>query len=296
MFYRSARPGDTEYLCKNCAVYTTQGKIPKIALCRGLMFPELPPELTGLSTIEQRLVSPRHEFMNIRSLGRERQQGLHGMVVNIPINTEQSVNQLPRNFSQSQTIQLQLFRKLSYAKPYLYETIRPRVVLEAARYLSTTELCKQQKVVLSEEWNSSVGLTDAVDFIVNPNDKLCTDTIPDEGDILKNETSVDAAWSDLFENIDEFLKEIDEWDETKNDLPINPGSLDTLLWSNDNMLLKLAPGEGKTPLNIVQDEFIEELAYPCVLAGVKRDLPEDLSILKKSKSDILRLVLFYHHV
>ena len=84
--------------------------------------------------------------MNIRSLGREREQGLHELVVNIPINTEQSVNQLPRNFSQSQTIQLRLFRKLSYTKPYLYETIRPRVVLEAARYLYTTELCKQQKL------------------------------------------------------------------------------------------------------------------------------------------------------
>ena len=86
------------------------------------------------------------------------------------------------------------------------------------------------------------------------------------------------------------------WDETKNHLPINPVSLDTLLWSNDNMLLKLALGEGKTPLNIRQDEFIEELAYPCVFAGVKRDLPEDLTILKKSKSDISRLVLFYYYV
>ena len=93
-------------------------------------------------------------------------------------------------------------------------------------------------------------MTDTVDFIVNPNDKLCAETIPVEGDILKNETSVDATWSVLFENIDEFLKEIDEWDETKNDLPINLGSLDTLLWSNDNMLLKLAPEEGKTSLNI----------------------------------------------
>ena len=89
-----------------------------------------------------------------------------------------------------------------------------------------------------------------MDFIVNPNDKLCAETIPVEGDILKNETSVDATWSDLFENIDKFLKEIDEWDETKNDLPINLGSLETLLWSNDNMLLKLAPEEGKTSLNI----------------------------------------------
>ena len=79
-------------------------------------------------------------------------------------------------------------------------------------------------------------LTDTVDFIVNANDKLCADTIPNERDILKDETSVDATWNDLFENIDEFLKEIDEWDETKNDLPINPGLLDTLLWPNDNML------------------------------------------------------------
>ena len=96
---------------------------------------------------------PRHEFMNIRSLGRECQQGLH---VNIPIDTERTVNQLPRNFTQSQTIQLQLFRKLSYSKPYLYETIRPKAVLAAARYLSTTKLFKQQNVVLSEEWNNSI--------------------------------------------------------------------------------------------------------------------------------------------
>ena len=137
-------------------------------------------------------------------------------------------------------------------------------------------------------------MADNVDFIVNPNDKLCTDKIPDEADIPKNETSVDVTWSDLFVNIDEFLKGIDEWDETKNDLLIYPESSDTLLWSNDYMLLKLAPGEGKR--RIRQDEFIEELANPCVFAGVKRDLPEDLTILKKSKSDIFRLVLFHHYL
>ena len=80
-------------------------------------------------------------------------------------------------------------------------------MLGAACYLSTTEFCKRQKVVLSEEWSSSVCLTDTVDFIVNCSDELCADTIPD---IIKNETSVDATWSDLFENIDEFLKEKDE--------------------------------------------------------------------------------------
>ena len=87
---------------------------------------------------------------------------------------------------------------------------------------------------------------------------------------------------DLFDNLEELLKEIDEWDETKDDLPIIAGSLDTLLISNEDLLMKLAPGEGRKPLYFTQDKFIEELAYPCVFAGVNRDLPEDLSILKKS--------------
>ena len=78
-----------------------------------------------------------------------------------------------------------------------------------------------------------------MDFIVNPIDKLCAEAIADEGNILKSKRFVDATWSDLFENIDEFLKEIDEC-ETKNDFPLNPGSLNTLLRSNDNFLLKQA--------------------------------------------------------
>ena len=184
--------------------------MPKIALCRGLTFPAIPPVLCGLTVIEQRLVSPRHEFMNIRSLGRERQHGLHGMVVNVPIDIDNTVNQLPRTFLQSQTIQLQLFRKLSFSKPYLYETIRPNVVLEAARYLSDTELIKLEKVVVSEDWVNSVSRagTDNVNFIVNPNDEAC-DIITDQE--KQDYVSVPGI-EDLFENLEELLKDIDEWD------------------------------------------------------------------------------------
>ena len=275
-----------EYMCKTCLIYIKDGRVPKIALCRGLTFPEIPPELSGLTMIEQRLVSPRHEFMNIRSLGRERQHGLHGMVVNVPIDVDKTVNQLPRTFLQSQTIQLQLFRKLSFLKPYLYETIRPNVVLEAARYLSTTELFKLEKVVVSEDWVNSVSRTGSgnVNFIVNPNDEPC-DIVIDEEEQEDSETV--PAIEELFDNL-ELLNEIDDWDETKDDLPIYPGSLDTLLLFNENLLMKLAPGEGRKPLYLTTDMFIEELAYPCMFAGIKRDLPEGLSILKKSKSDILR--------
>ena len=53
---------------------------------------------------------------------------------------------------------------------------------------------------------------------------------------------------DLFESLDELLKKIDDWDRTNDDLPISSGSLDTLLLSNENLLMKLAPGEGRKTL------------------------------------------------
>ena len=282
-----------KYVCKNCLIYIKDGRVPKIAFCRGLTFPEISPELSNMTMIEQRLVSPRHEFMNIRSLGRERQHGLHGMVVDVLIYIDKTVDQFPRKFLESQTIQLQLFRKLSFAKPCLYETIRPNVVLAAARYLSTTELFKLEMVVVSEDWVNSVTRTGSgnFNFIVNPNNEPCDIVIDEE----EKDSETVPGIKELFDNLEELFKEVDDWDETKDDSPINPGSLHTLLLSNDNLLMKLAPGEGRTPLYFSQDMFIEEVAYPCVFAGLKRDLPEDLSILKKPKSDILRLVILFYY-
>ena len=149
-------------------------------------------------------------------------------------------------------------------------------MLEASRYLSNTELFKLEKVVVSEDWVNSVARTGTgnVNFIVNPNDEP-SDVVIDEEE---HGSETVPGIEDLFDNLEELLKEIDEWDETKDDLPINLGSLDTLLLSNENVLLKLVPGEGRKPLYFSQDKFIEELAYSCVFAGHCRDLPEDLSI------------------
>ena len=173
--------------------------------------------------------------MNIRSLGRERQHGLHVMVVNVPIDFEKTADQLPRTFLQSETIQLQLFRKMSLKKRYLYETIRPNVVLKATRFLTTTEFFKQKKIVVSDDWGNSVSeINTLVDFIVNPNVKPCLPNSEQEDDMSKNPSN-EPDIEDLFENLDELLKDIDEWYETKEDLPINRGSLDTLLVSNENV-------------------------------------------------------------
>lgn len=279
------------------------GKTPKIALCRGLQFPVIPPALQNLSTVEQRLVSPRHEFMAIRSLGRERQHGLHGMVVNVPIDVDHTVNQLPRTFDQSQTIQLQLFRKMCYKRPYIYETVRPKVVLTAAQYLLSTELFKAEGIKLSKTWSNDIGTNgeEEIDFIVNPRDKPNSGIdkpVPEyneTSDVMINDKEPNGLTekersdeTQMLNDLEELINELDKWDETKNDLPINPGTLDTLLMPTDNILLKLAPGEGKRPLLLTLDKHVEELAYPCVFGGEKRHIPDDISFAKRAKSDIMR--------
>ena len=132
-----------------------------------------------------------------------------------------------------------------------------------------------------------------VDIIVNPNDNP-SDIITDQEE--KYYVTVPGI-EDLSEKLGELLKEIDEWDEIKDNLPINRGSLDILLLSNENLLMKLAPCEGRKPLYLTQDKCVGQLSYPCVFAGLNRDLQGDLTILKKSKSDIFRLVIFsiYSH-
>ena len=109
-----------------------------------------------------------------------------------------------------------------------------------------------------------------MDFIVNPKDKV---------DIM--EESLDE--------MDKLFKEIEAWDETKDELPINPGSLDTLLLSRNDTVMKIAPGEGKIPSSLLMDERCEELAFPCAYGVIETNIPKDISVGQLAKSDILRV-------
>ena len=51
-----------------------------------------------------------------------------------------------------------------------------------------------------------------------------------------------------------------------------PGTLDTLLLPTDNVLLILAPLEGRRLLVLTLDKHVEGLAYPCVFGGEIRGI------------------------
>lgn len=143
-------------ICDTCSRTVTSGKIPKLALKNGFKYPDVPVEVKDLTNLEERLVSLRIPFMQVRCLGRDRQYGLKGSVVNVSNDLEQSVSTLPRNLEDSATIQVMLMRRMCYNVPYLHETIRPKKVYDAARYLVNTPAYREDGVTLSPAWLTNV--------------------------------------------------------------------------------------------------------------------------------------------
>jgi hypothetical protein len=105
-----------------------------------------------MSPLEERLVALRQAFMQIRLLGSERQSSLRGNVVNVENDLDVCAEVLPRTFNQTSTVQVQLMRRMKYRSPYMYETIRPYKVYNAAKCLMSTELYISQNVAFSEDW------------------------------------------------------------------------------------------------------------------------------------------------
>lgn len=116
-------------------------------MSNGLAFPERPAELTGMSLVEEILASPRCAFMMIRQLGWDGQYGLKGNIVNVPIDVNETEKVLPRKITNSSVVHLALMRKMEYKHPYLYETIRPKKVYEACKYLVATPVYKEQGII-----------------------------------------------------------------------------------------------------------------------------------------------------
>ncbi|KAK3931415.1 Nuclear receptor corepressor 1, partial [Frankliniella fusca] len=223
-------------VCSTCANYLKKGKVPHFAAKNGLVFDPLPQELTGLTTLEERLVSARIPFMQIRELGYQKQLGLKGNCVNVPIDINKTVTCLPRMDSEDDTLLVQLMRRMSDKTPYAFENVRPEKVFNAARYLVNTDLYKQHNITLNESW-----LQQFHDETHNTTDLISTS------------------------NIEDSTKQADEIDDLMD-------QQETLLTSGfvADSGVKIAPGEGNMPLSLTLDEDMDVLAFPTVYGGKQR--------------------------
>ena len=112
-----------------------------------MTFPERPEVLKNLMSLEERLISPRIPFMQVRELPSGGQLSIHGNVVNVPADVKTTVSVLPRPINESQTIPIKLKRRLGYKHHYQFQNVRPMKVLDAPQYLvRTSEIFKNEGI------------------------------------------------------------------------------------------------------------------------------------------------------
>jgi len=91
-----------------------------MALINGLGYGDISAPLSGL-TFEERLVSARLLFIRIRELGVDRQYGLHGHCINVAVDLKDTVCVLPRLPSESDTIVVEIKRRMNDPRAYIRE-------------------------------------------------------------------------------------------------------------------------------------------------------------------------------
>lgn len=120
-------------------------------------FPEIPDPLKNLTTLEERLVSPRIPFTQVRELQSGGQLSSHGNVVNVPSDLSSTVNVLPRPINESATIPIKLKDRLSYKHHYQFQNVRPSKVLQAAKYLiETSDIFQKEGIQIADAYDGNI--------------------------------------------------------------------------------------------------------------------------------------------
>ena len=255
---------DNSWLCITCNGSLRKDKIPKLSLKNGMGFPHKPQELE-LHKLEERLISLRIPFMQLRQLARGGQFSMRGNIVNVPVDVSPTVNALPRNLADTATVPIQLKKRLCYKSSDYVENVRPVAVVSGLHWLmENSELYKESKIEIDNSWLNRFEKGN------EENKNL---------DVLENVDPKNAEM-DTSDDVDLDLDDDDTFSEIDSSERIGINT-DTLLEdiepSVDN-ILTFAPGEGQRPLGLFQDSDAEYLSFPTIFCGQRRILNIDRSV------------------
>ena len=161
---------------------------------------------------------------------------IKGAMCNVPIETDNICNILPRGIDNNGLILLKLKRKLCY-RGHLFEPVRPDVVKETLNYL-------KQNNSLYSDIEINIGNI--------PLNLLSLDEIP-----IVREDSPDSH-PDQSNNLEEIDNPLDRYRLGAKDSVLIP----TIPCQINEEDITIAPGEGIKPLSILTDKHCEELAHP----------------------------------
>ena len=282
----------TEYICFQCQRHLRrkEPEMPAQAVANNLEIPSQPDILKNLTALERRCIGLNIPFMSIQSV-RQNGQRIKGPCVNVPASLEPICTLLPRLPEEMKTVLIKLKRRLEYDRSYIFDYIRPQVVMEALIWLKThNPLYKDVNV--NHQW---------FDEIEQSPDLYPNGENTDEND-GKFERHADGNESDgsscerdnhkserlkkkLEEKLPEIKVEITTQDEAVNNedsgndvdadfeeeqraandkakISVQPSSTCVQLENPEEAIFAIAPGENSKPKLILTDEQFELSCFP----------------------------------
>lgn len=234
---------NSEYICHTCRGQANNGRIPTLCVNNGLQFPEVPEIIKSLTPLEERMISPILNFMQIVPLlphALNSQLSLKGSVINIPVNIQEMVKILPRTNEQMQTIQIKLLRHILHRSHYMYETVRPSIMCEALALACKQELYIKNGIKIDERFYAeNINAKDkVVDFIIDKIDN----NVPV---VVSSAVNIEGSESFMFDSV---------------------GDNEVILLNLNEQLaqesvISMAPGQGKKPLPWLIHPNIDELCF-----------------------------------
>ena len=219
------------YICGTCHKKLLKSEIPAQSVWNKLGIYLLLDDLANLNRLEKAIISRRILFKKITIMPKGQTPKLKGSICNVPIDTNDVTNILPRGADSNGIIMIKLKRKLSFRGHVYFEAVLPDLVNLALTYLKD-------------------------------NNHLYSDIVIDVSQIPSSLLSLTEPVDNSDHDVDDIGSQIDE---RENPLDAHRlGAHETTLISNmpQSEELTIAPGEGKQPMSILNDQYCEELAHP----------------------------------
>ena len=120
------------YICETCHKHLTKGVIPCQSVSNKMELDPIPKELQHLHRLERILISKRILFKKIAIMhGKGEFSKIKGTICNVPIESENVCDILPRPADSNGLIVVKLKRDLKYRGHVYFEPVRPHVIYEA---------------------------------------------------------------------------------------------------------------------------------------------------------------------
>nr|XP_021330385.1 uncharacterized protein LOC101882679 [Danio rerio] len=229
-----------EWICHTCDSHLKRGHMPSIAAVNKLELPPIPAELAELNVLERQLIAKILPFAKIVALPKGQQRAVHGAVVCVPSEVENTVNSLPRPRSESQLLQVKLKRHVSFKGYQHFHTVNMHSVLAALSKLK--EMHSEYK---------DISITEP---------EVSEDQFDEDIDAAEDNQEVGHSEQE------EQHVSVEEKDELRPGLTLDtcmqPPDIAQDILSYGEGIFSIAPAQGKKPVGFFKIPKLEAMAFP----------------------------------